>query len=222
MQQNPRLGQILFAWSVTSGEKSQSREKVWKGGRSWWWGQWGRKRGGSEIKEIKERRYQEVQSQMWKESERLFEPCENIQCIIQLYKRGWKQMRVWLQKKLMVPFRSAGPDMSSLKSRVPLAPKKKELQIRLKSLFGEISLPGQWLCSPQCKISPGSTRNYTSLQGRPPPSVWLQNFSDCYRKKNFFSSQAENQQVSLFLTSKFCEVIWEVQSLQCCFLRQGI
>lgn len=44
VQQNPRLGQILLTRSVTSGEKSQSREKVWKEDRNCWWGQRERKR----------------------------------------------------------------------------------------------------------------------------------------------------------------------------------
>lgn len=77
VQQNPRLGQIPFSWSVTSGEKFQSRGKVWKEDRSCWWGQRERNREGREINAGddmsklnmgKERRYQEVQSQIGKES----------------------------------------------------------------------------------------------------------------------------------------------------------
>lgn len=64
----------------------------------------------------KGRRYQEVQSQMWKEIQRLSEPSESTQCVTQLCKRDWKQMTMWLPKKLMVLFKSAGPDISSLTS----------------------------------------------------------------------------------------------------------
>jgi len=58
---------------------------------------------------------------------------------------------------------------TSLNGRVPLAPKRKELQVRCKTLFGESSLPEQWLCSLKCQRSPGSTRKSTSLQERRSP-----------------------------------------------------
>ena len=112
MQQNPRLGKILFSWSVTSGEKSQSKEKSWKENRSRWCRQREKKEktggeinAGEDMPKLvieKERRCWEVQSQMEGNLERkqdwLFEPSENVQGVIQPYKRGREQMTIWLQK----------------------------------------------------------------------------------------------------------------------------
>lgn len=151
----------------------------------------------------KERRYQEVQSQKWK-SQRLSEPSEDTQCVTQLCKRDWKQMTVWLPKKLMVLFKSAGPDISSLISAGCLWPLRErsfssdpEVSLAKPPFQDSGSAPLPWLY--QKLHQPAREVSSTWSDSR---TFWFLLQKEAF----FFSIQAENQQVSLFLTSKFYEV----------------
>lgn len=72
---------------------------------------------------------------------------EYVRGDIQTYKRGWEQMTTCLQKWSCCSLHRLDLLWLSVNGRVPLAPKRKKLQVRPKNLISESSFSRRWLQS---------------------------------------------------------------------------
>lgn len=98
-------------------------------------------------------------------------------------------MTVWLQKSSWCSLDQLELIWPNLNGKVPLALKRKELQVRPKSLFGKTFLPELCVCSLSVKyllappeIQPACTKGGLLHQ----QSAWLQSFSDSVTETRFF------------------------------------
>lgn len=126
---------------------------------------------------------------MERKQDQLFEPSENMQHVIKPYKSDQKQMTMSSQKSSWWSLDHLDLTRPSLSGRVPLASKRKELQVRCKSVFGETSLPAWWLCSfcMKCPWPPPEIQPVCKKRGLHQQSACLQSFSsDSVTETSFF------------------------------------